>query len=320
MELIDYVTNTPQNTNRTILNQLVNNEKNKAVYESVEELKETGGAGYEENILLEIVNDTINYDAYEGWYMRSFPEGSRPIVGANYFISINGGVDRQYVLSEEMTDTYVDDSTGRVYNLLFGVDWVGGIVITANDGNREPINVVVKHIKLIYHKIDEKFLPKFVGRTENEEPLGEIFNSYEGSDKNSAGIRAHAEGQGTAAKGTASHAEGNNTVAKAYAAHAEGTSTVASGNSSHAEGLGTVAQGQHSHAEGKFNIADTKNKYAHIVGNGTDDYLRSNAHTLDWDGNAWFAGGIELTSPNGTRFRFMVTDEGQLSSVQLPKD
>ena len=33
-------------------------------------------------------------------------------------------------------------------------------------------------------------------------------------------------------------------------------------------------------------------KYAHIVGNGISDTERSNAHTLDWDGNAWFAGDI----------------------------
>ena len=37
---------------------------------------------------------------------------------------------------------------------------------------------------------------------------------------------------------------------------------------------------------------DTENKYAHIVGNGTSNENRSNAYTLDWDGNAWFAGDI----------------------------
>lgn len=31
-------------------------------------------------------------------------------------------------------------------------------------------------------------------------------------------------------------------------------------------------------------------KYAHIVGNGTADIARSNAHTLDWDGVPWYAG------------------------------
>lgn len=334
MELVDYVANTPHNTNRTILKQLVNDEKNKAVYESVEELKRAGGTGYEENVLLEILNDTLYYDGYESWYARAFPEGSRPNVGEVYFISINGGVERQYMLSEEMIDTYVDEHTGRTYNLLFGIDWIGGVVITADDGSREPINIVVKHKTILYHKIDEKFLPKLVGRIEDESVTGEIFNSYEGSEKNFAGTGAHAEGLGTTAEGYVSHAEGQSTVAGAHSSHAEGnatvasggsshaegTNTVASGSASHAEGEGTIANGHRSHVQGQYNVVDDKNMYAHIVGNGASKWDRSNAHTIDWNGNAWFAGGIELTSPNGTRFRFMVTDAGNLSSIQLPKD
>ena len=39
------------------------------------------------------------------------------------------------------------------------------------------------------------------------------------------------------------------------------------------------------------NIEDTNNQYAHIVGGG-DVYKRANIHTLDWDGNAWFAGKV----------------------------
>jgi hypothetical protein len=32
------------------------------------------------------------------------------------------------------------------------------------------------------------------------------------------------------------------------------------------------------------------------MGNGTSDTARSNAHTIDWDGNAWFAGDVESGS------------------------
>lgn len=46
--------------------------------------------------------------------------------------------------------------------------------------------------------------------------------------------------------------------------------------------------------------ADTKGKYVHIVGNGTSDTERSNAHTLDWDGNAWYAGDVYVGSTSGT--------------------
>lgn len=65
----------------------------------------------------------------------------------------------------------------------------------------------------------------------------------------------------------------------------------ASGNFSHAENYQTIASGAYSHVQGKFNIEDTSNRYAHIVGNG-DATARSNAHTLDWDGNAWFKGKV----------------------------
>lgn len=43
----------------------------------------------------------------------------------------------------------------------------------------------------------------------------------------------------------------------------------------------------------------TYGTYAHIVGNGTSS-KRSNAHTLDWDGNAWFAGDVYVGSTSGT--------------------
>lgn len=32
--------------------------------------------------------------------------------------------------------------------------------------------------------------------------------------------------------------------------------------------------------------------FLHSIGNGTSDTARSNAHTLDWDGNAWYAGTV----------------------------
>ena len=41
-----------------------------------------------------------------------------------------------------------------------------------------------------------------------------------------------------------------------------------------------------------WNIKDTTGNLLHIVGNGSSDTSRSNAHTLDKDGNAWFAGKV----------------------------
>lgn len=128
----------------------------------------------------------------------------------------------------------------------------------------------------------------------------------EGKNTTASGWSSHAEGEGTKAKGQTSHAEGDNSIAEGISSHAEGSYAVASGITSHAEGEGTKAYGKSSHAEGsfttassnyqhvqgKYNIEDKSNKYAHIVGNGKSGMERSNAHTLDWEGNGWYAGKL----------------------------
>lgn len=128
----------------------------------------------------------------------------------------------------------------------------------------------------------------------------------EGKNTTASGWSSHAEGEETKAKGQTSHAEGDNSIAEGISSHAEGSYAVASGITSHAEGEGTKAYRKSSHAEdsfttassnyqhvqGKYNIEDKSNKYAHIVGNGKSGMERSNAHTLDWEGNAWYAGKL----------------------------
>lgn len=106
------------------------------------------------------------------------------------------------------------------------------------------------------------------------------------------GESSHSEGRNTLALSDNSHAEGSSTIAYGNSSHAEGVNTIASGMYSHAEGYTTIAASDYQHVQGKYNIEDSANKYAHIVGNGSSDTNRSNAHTLDWDGNAWFAGNI----------------------------
>ena len=71
-----------------------------------------------------------------------------------------------------------------------------------------------------------------------------------------------------------------------------GGKNIASGNYSHAEGYYTIASSAYQHVQGQYNIEDTESKYLHIVGNAMPYEERSNAHTLDWDGNAEFAGDV----------------------------
>ena len=131
---------------------------------------------------------------------------------------------------------------------------------------------------------------------------------------------SHSEGNGTESSGHSSHAEGQNTVASGYASHAEGQNAVASDTGSHAEGENTIASSSYQHVQGRYNIKDESGKYAHIVGNGSFYYgsaHRSNAHTLDWDGNAWFAGdvyvgGTSQDDDNATKLSSVATDITQV--------
>lgn len=136
---------------------------------------------------------------------------------------------------------------------------------------------------------------------------------------------SHAEGVNTKANNIAAHSEGHGTVSAGTAAHSEGQNTQANGYCSHSEGMGTIANGKHQHVEGHFNTLDDNNKYVHIVGNGTSSDNRSNAHTLDWNGNAWYAGTVEATAiilksstaGSNKRFKITVDDNGTLSAVAI---
>lgn len=70
-----------------------------------------------------------------------------------------------------------------------------------------------------------------------------------------------------------------------------GYGCVASGRCTVAEGYKTVASGSNQHVQGKNNIEDNLERYAHIVGNGFEN-SPSNAHTVDWNGNGWFAENV----------------------------
>jgi hypothetical protein len=144
------------------------------------------------------------------------------------------------------------------------------------------------------------------------------------------GDYTHAEGYYSEATKNYAHAEGCQTVASGTSSHAEGANTIASGYHSHAEGDETIAQTLSQHVEGAYNIPDSGGsvsrygKYLHIAGNGSN-LARSNAYTLDWDGNGWFAGTIEGTAmilksstPNSTkRFKITVDDSGAISTTEI---
>ena len=123
----------------------------------------------------------------------------------------------------------------------------------------------------------------------------------EGSNTTASGTFSHSEGSLTTASGNSSHAEGNSSTASGYASHTEGMQTTASGSYSHADGDNTIANHKSQHVFGAYNVADpntygasSPGNYIEIVGNGLGDEYRSNARTLDWNGNETLAGSLTL--------------------------
>ena len=174
-------------------------------------------------------------------------------------------------------------------------------------------------------KLDQKYIPDvFLSKT-NPTGTGSFslnrkadttvgdYSFAEGYGTTASGFNSHAEGHNTTASGQYSHAEGHNTTASSRYSHAEGYGTTASGDNSHAEGNNTTASGYYSHAEGldtiassnyqhvqgQYNIEDLSNTYADIIGKGIDIYNRSNISTIDWSGNAWYAGNVYVGSTSG---------------------
>lgn len=131
-----------------------------------------------------------------------------------------------------------------------------------------------------------------------ETTASESRSHAEGWSTEATGEAAHAEGFATHATGRFSHAEGDNAKAEGRASHAEGYSTDAVADYSHAEGMQTNASSEYQHVQGKYNIIDESDTYAHIVGNGTGNSSRKNAHTIDWQGNANFAGDVYVGNAN----------------------
>ena len=214
---------------------------------------------------------------------------------------------------------------GNLSILGFGEDtgepFVFGFGSFYTRDNSDSHTISIWRILEVNVKIEEKYIPElqYMGKVN---PTGTGSFSLNRKFNTTVGDYSFTEGNNTTASAWGSHAEGNNTTASGDCSHAEGNSTTASAWGSHAEGLDTKASSDSQHVQGKYNIEDTANTYAHIVGNGTSD-ARSNAHTLDWSGNAWYAGTVEgkaLILPSSTenstkKFKITVDDDYNVSAT-----
>ena len=121
------------------------------------------------------------------------------------------------------------------------------------------------------------------------------YSHAEGAGTNSNGDSSHAEGQGTTASGMYSHAEGSGATASGDYSHAEGAGTTASGDKSHAQNLKTIAASDNQTVIGKYNVSDSNDTYSLIIGNGTDEYNRSDALRVKWNGDVIDGSGNKIS-------------------------
>ena len=149
----------------------------------------------------------------------------------------------------------------------------------------EDVNTdLITQVLLKIDELDEKCttIPTLVSQLENDSKYLEADGSVSFGRKTGTTV------------GEKSIAFGYDVEASGQYSFAEGELTKATGRGSHAEGGGTIASGKYQHVQGKYNVEDADNKYAHILGGGSDANNRKNIHTVDWDGNAEYRGDVTV--------------------------
>lgn len=177
--------------------------------------------------------------------------------------------------------------------------------------------------------------------------IGDIgnYSLAQGNNAKASGFCSQASGLVVSATGAVSHAEGDHAEATSAAAHAEGYSTHATGKYSHAEGESSTASGEASHAQnegtnvkgkaqtviGTYNIIDDSSaathpgspaqsvaykQFAFIIGNGTATDSRSNALTVDWNGNEVIAGTLTQSSDKRLKTHIAYLDDDAVEFIR----
>ena len=239
--------------------------------------------------------------------------GENSIIEGNMSQGNNAAIYTIYITGEASATTFTyttNDSlpsslTGKMYTYVAAIDTGTNIInklIKSIDATNNTISfnsyvttvsaLTNAEVKIFYRYTLAKGDYSHIEGGGNT-ALGK-YSHAEGYITKTVGVYSHAEGSASVAGGNYSHAEGSEGVAQGLCSHAEGDCSWAIGYCSHAEGQHTIASGSSQHVQGKYNIEDINNIYADIVGNGRADNTRSNAYTLDWSGNGWYAGKLTV--------------------------
>ncbi len=211
-------------------------------------------------------------------FSQSFRIPTSIVKGNTYLITWDGTdytitATEKEIIAGEIYIPYLEQADG-----LFRIE--GMTMFAADNGIH---TVAISLVDSTTKTIDEKFIPNTIAR--DNKVVKHIFNIYPNEDgaineisydnlSNRPPIYHAYNGHGSVSLNTLyNHTDGDYSVA---------------------EGMSTIASSEYQHVQGKYNIEDSSNTYAHIVGNGTAITARSNAHTLDWSGNAWYAGKVSI--------------------------
>ena len=241
-------------------------------------------------------------------FSQSFRIPTSIVKGNTYLITWDGTdytitATEKEIIAGEIYAPYLEQADG-----LFRIE---GVTMRAADNGIHT--VAISLVDSTTKTIDEKFIPNTIAR--DNKVVKHIFNIYPDED------------------GAINEISYDNLSNRPHIYHYNGHGSVSlntlynhtDGDYSVAEGMSTIASSEYQHVQGKYNIEDSSNTYAHIVGNGTAITARSNAHTLDWSGNAWYAGTVEgkalilLSSTTGStkKFKITVNDSGTLSATEV---
>lgn len=260
-----------------------------------------------------LVFDNVSFKAEAGTQTIS-AAGRMFFIGQEYILYINGTKYTGEVYKASVGGMSI--STGSFTLTQLGPDTVTNLF--NNTGVAGTFSLYVKD--KVYKIFDENYLPVSIRKGTGDNAL--VLNYIDST--NASGKYSVAANTGVAT-GSSAFAINSYSSANGSGSFASGVYSTANGTGSHVEGFRTIASGQYQHVEGKYNIEDTENKYVHIVGKGTNMVQRSNAYTLDWSGNGWFAGDVESnsvivkssTEGSNKRFKITVDDSGTISATEV---
>lgn len=238
------------------------------------------------------------------------------VMNATYAVMWNGvlyectpSMGTGFIMTQEAAIHLSVDGVFNITAEVFGGDDVTYYgVISSNDGSASVTLSITGVVNTVY-PVPEKYLPKLNIVNGSAEGSLRSVNAEEedttykmGEDAISLGWDAEAPGKNAAAIGPRAQAMEENSVAMGYQCRA-----------------GSWGQS----VFGFNNAIDSAGKYAFIVGNGKKwvsdsqgEYWKpSNGFTLDWDGNAWFAGDVYIGGTSQDDAKKLATVEDVLAAL-----